>query len=64
MGDNFTKILCASGGEITMTPREKAELTIKALEKRKKNKERDLNNYESHRAGVIKAIKFRTGVYR
>ena len=47
-----------------MTPRDKAELTIKALEKRKKNKERDLNNYESHRAGVLKAIKFRTGVYR
>jgi hypothetical protein len=47
-----------------MTPREKAKLTIKALEKRKKNKERDLNNYESHKTGVLKAIKFRTGVYR
>lgn len=47
-----------------MTPREKAELTIKALAERKKNKERDLNNCESHRAGVIKAIKFRTGVYK
>ena len=47
-----------------MTPREKAELTIKALAERKKNKERDLNNYESHRAGVIKAIKFRSGEYR
>ncbi|MDB2100046.1 MULTISPECIES: hypothetical protein [Clostridium] len=47
-----------------MTPREKAELTIKALEKRKKNKERDLNNYESHKTGVLKAIKFRTGEYK
>ena len=47
-----------------LTPKQKALLTLKALEERKKEKERMVDNYEAHRKGVFKAIKFRTGVYK
>ena len=47
-----------------MTPKQKAELTIKALAERKRKKEKDINDYEAHRTGMLKAIKFRTGVYK
>ena len=47
-----------------LTPRQKAELTIKALAERKKAKEKDADSYEAHRTGIKKAIKFKTGVFR
>lgn len=47
-----------------MTPKEKAEYTVKALAERKREKEKQANDYEAHRVGIKKAIKYRTGVYR
>lgn len=47
-----------------MTPKEWTEKTVKELAIRKAKREKQVNDYEAHRTGVLKAIKYKTGVYK
>lgn len=47
-----------------MTPHEKAILTYKALQERKKKREQEANKYEAKKKANMKAIKYKTGELR
>ena len=47
-----------------MTPKEWAAKTIKDREELRKKREKDIEQYEAHRTGMLKAIKYKSGVYK